>query len=229
MKTRSAIFSAILFVTVFAIGLHAEAAKRQAPATDTTTRNPFDSFQSFSATLNGGIGRDHDRPIFRRGNLLRADFGTAYRITDLQKLKMWGVQNNDCSEFAMPDAGAYPFSAYHDFKIERAMTDQKETVDGHSCKIEDVTFTDPNVTSVVIKMKLWEAEDLEGFPIKIEAESNGRKMSIAYKDVSLKPPDAKLFRRPARCVVGPQPGQKNTVPLDSSKIAPQSQQKSTAP
>jgi hypothetical protein len=228
MKTRSSILSAICFTVALAIGLHAETPIKQVDASETSRRNPFDSFRSFSATMDGGIGQDHGRQIYRLGNLLRADFGSSYRITDLQKLTMWGVQSNDCAEFAMPDAGAYPFSAYHDFKIERSMTEQKENIDGHVCAIENVTFTDPNAAPVVIKMTLWEAEDLDGFPVKIEAEANGRQMSIAYRNVSLKPPDTKLFRRPAKCGSGPRAGQKDTVTLQAPTSSPQARQKTTA-
>ncbi len=228
MNTRLSILFAICFTVALAIGLHAETPPRQVGASETRLRNPFDLFRSFSATMDGGIGQDHDRQIYRLGNLLRADFGDSYRITDLQKLTMWGVQRNDCAEFAMPDAGAYPFTAYHDFKIDRAMTEQRETIDGHACAIENVTFTDPSGSPVVIKMKLWEAEDLDGFPVKIEAEANGRRMSIAYRNVSLKPPDAKLFRRPAKCGTGPQASQKDTVTVQAPKSSSQARQKSAA-
>jgi hypothetical protein len=189
-------------------------------------RNPFDEFRTFSATMNGGIGGDHDRKLYRLGNLMRADFPDSHRITDLQKLTMWGVQGDSCSEFAMPDAAAFPFSAYHDYKVERSVTAEKETVDGHVCAIENVTFTPSNGMPVVIKMKLWEAEDLQGFPVKIEAESNGRKMNIAYTNVSLKAPDAKLFQRPTKCAAGLKPGQKGTIKLDAPKTAPKQPQKS---
>ena len=65
-------------------------------------------------------------------------------------------------------------------------------------------------------MKLWEAEDLRGFPVKIEAEVNGRPLRpLHYSDVSFEPPDPKLFHHPAKCTEGPQAGQKGTV-----KVAP---------
>jgi len=52
-------------------------------------------------------------------------------------------------------------------------------------------------------MKLWEAEDLQGFPVKVEVNvvSNGNKFTLNYSNVSLKAPDAALFKSPAKCSV----------------------------
>lgn len=226
MNVWSCKLAGICSIVALTICLHGQTQQKvDAQSGGAGARNPFDGFRSFSATMNGGIGGDHDRKIYRLGDLMRADFDDSYRITDLQKLTMWGVQRATCSEFAMPDAAAFPFSAYHDHKVARSPTAEKETVDGHVCAIENVTFTPSNGMPVVIKMKLWEAEDLEGFPVKIEAEANGRRMNIAYTDVSLKAPDAKLFQHPAKCASGPQPGQKGTIRLDAPKTAPKQPQK----
>jgi hypothetical protein len=50
-------------------------------------------------------------------------------------------------------------------------------------------------------MRLWEAEDLKGFPIKIEVHNSitNRTLTISYSDVSLEPPDPKLFVRSEKC------------------------------
>jgi hypothetical protein len=193
-------------------------AKPSPPATDAVAKNPFDSFKTFSATLNGGIGRDHDRKIFRSGNLMRMDFADSYRITDLEKQTTWGVYPHSCRQFSAPDAGSYPFSSYRDFKVERALTTEKETVDGHTCSIENVTFTPSGSQPFAIKMKLWEAEDLQHFPIKIAVEATGptgkagSKMEILYTDVNLNAPDANLFKHPANCEPDSAPGQQTAQP-----------------
>ncbi|MFY9560313.1 MAG: hypothetical protein WAQ52_08785, partial [Terriglobales bacterium] len=51
----------------------------------------------------------------------------------------------------------------------------------------------------------YEAEDLNGFPLKIDVENPAThaKFTINYSGVSLEPPDAKLFERPAKCAVDP--------------------------
>jgi hypothetical protein len=111
----------------------------------------------------------------------------------------------------MADAGDFPFFGLKDFRVEQnpneTAADGKETVDGHSCKLENLRFVNSrNASPITIEMKLWEAEDLEGFPIKIEAHNlgTGRRFTISYSNVSLQPPDPKLFAHPTKCVEGTQ-------------------------
>jgi hypothetical protein len=63
-----------------------------------------------------------------------------------------------------------------------------------------VLITEETVPTT-FKMKLYRAEDLSGFPLKIDVENpaNRAKFTISYSNVSLEPPDAKLFERPAKC------------------------------
>ncbi|MGH9641447.1 MAG: hypothetical protein ACRD3Q_03395 [Terriglobales bacterium] len=212
MKLRSAVVMLLAPILAAAAGAQ-NYAKTSWSAPAAATRNPFDAFRNFSATLNGGIAQDHDRKIYRSGNLMRLDFGGSYRITDLEKSTTWGVDPHSCAQFALPDAGTFPFSAYRDFKVERTMTEEKETVDGHPCAIELVTFTPTDGRPLLVKMKLWEAEDLDRFPIKIEVEpsdADGRprsKVTVTYTDVNLSPPEASLFKHPARCTVGLKAGE----------------------
>jgi hypothetical protein len=42
-------------------------------------------------------------------------------------------------------------------------------------------------------MKVWEAQDLKGFPIKIEMQTSRGPMTVEYKDVSFSDSDASLF------------------------------------
>ena len=178
-----------------------EAAKPAHKHKEVQTQNPLISdFKFFSANVTGGIAQDHDRKIYRSGNLMRLDFEDSYRVTDLDTLKMWGVTGKQCMEFSRPDAGTFPFSAYHDFRAERSPTNEEETVDGHVCKIENVTFTPRDDQPVVVKVKLWEAKDLNGFPIRIDVDSGPfGKTTSAYTTVSLEAPDPKLFQHPAKC------------------------------
>jgi hypothetical protein len=228
MKFELAIV-ALSVLLLSASALQAQNAPLVAPPV-TRGGNPFDSFRYFSATLNGGITRDTNRRIYRSGNLIRLDFDGSYRITDLEKVMTWGVDPHACVQIALPDAGTFPFSAYRDFKVERALTAEKETVDGHLCAIENVTFLPPDSRPLVVKMKLWEAEDLDRFPVKIEVEPTdpaGRpieKVTLTYSNVSLRPPDEGLFQHPPNCTMGAQPGSKGTLnlrpPAGLSKPAP---------
>jgi hypothetical protein len=180
--------------------------------------NPFAEFREFSAIINGGLGDDHDRRIYRSGDLMRLDFDDDYRVTDLKNLTMWAVKQRQCVVLLAPDAGTYPFSAYRDHKIERSPTEEREVIDGHMSRIENVTFTPNDGGPLVVKMKLWEAEDLNGFPTKVEVDAGrGRPpLTIRYSNVSVKPPDPALFRRPANCTTGPQPPNKGTGALPAA-------------
>lgn len=178
-------------------------------------RNPLISeFKTFSANVTGGIARDHDRKIYRSGKWMRVDFDDSYRVNDLDTLKMWSVGANRCVEFNRPDAGSYPYSAYHDFKVERTATQEEETIDGHVCKIEILTLTPRDDRPIVATMKLWKAKDLDGFPIRIDVEDGGQTYTSTYTNVSLSAPDPKLFQHPVKCTAGLRPGQKGVVSLD---------------
>jgi hypothetical protein len=95
---------------------------------------------------------------------------------------------------------------------------EEETVDGHVCKIESLTLTPRDDRPIVAKVKLWEAEDLDGFPIRIDVEEGGQTFTSTYTNVSLRAPDPKLFQHPAKCTPGLQLGQKGVVKLDKSAM-----------
>jgi outer membrane lipoprotein-sorting protein len=192
-----------------------------------TAQSPFDAFQRFSATLNGGLGRDTNRKIYRSGKLMRFEFPDHYRIADMEAKSVWLMYPKRCSKFPMLDPGVFPFS--RKFRVEQSSTSEsKETVDGHTCKIEDMallSYEDPAHTT--FKMKLYRAEDLSGFPLRIDVENpmNHAKFTITYSDVSLEPPDAKLFERPAKCnssILTPltQPGSKPKPAKPAAKAPP---------
>ena len=191
-------------LTVFAFSIALSAQVRPADSSAAVPfwqrQNPFDALTSFSATLNGGMGLDHNRKIYRSAHLMRLQFEDFYRITDLNTLTTWDIHPDSCVKINMPDAATYPFSAFRDFRVERLSTEEKESVDGHVCRIENVTFSLNDASPLIVKMKLWRAEDLGGFPIRIEADSMGKTIKLSYTDVSLQPPDPKLFARPAKCL-----------------------------
>lgn len=217
--------------------LHSEAQEKKKPVTkEPENQNPLaTNFKYFSANVTGGIANDQGRKIYRSGNWMRLDFDGEYRLTDLKTLKMWGVGRDRCFAFARPDAGTFPFTAYHDFNAERSMTQEEETVDGHLCKIENVTFTPRDGGPLVVKMKLWEAKDLQGFPIKIVVDTGMRHpITSTYTNINLTPPDPKLFQHPTKCTMGPQPGQKGTVaiprqPAKSDTTVPEKGQTPSTP
>ncbi len=190
---------------VFGVNTRAQNREKPAaqPVANQSADGPFAAFQQFSATLNGGLGRDTNRKIYRSGKLMRFDFPDHYRVSDLDTRSSWLVYPKSCSKVPMLDPGVFPFS--RKFRVEQSSTiegkETKETVDGHTCKIEDVVLVAEGPIPTTFKMKLYRAEDLIGFPLRIDVGNpmNHAEFTINYSNVSLEPPDAQLFKLPAKC------------------------------
>jgi len=178
-----------------------QAEEKPAKPAPANTQNPLAPFTHFSATMTGGLLKDEPRKIYRSGNLLRVDLDNKFHVTDLVRNSTWAVHPERCSHVGGPDVRSYPFSVLNNYKVERSPSDEKEkeTIDGHVCKIERATFSSKEDRPIVVKMKLWEAEDLKAFPVKIEISSSTRTITVTYKDVNLDPPDPNLFKIPAKC------------------------------
>jgi hypothetical protein len=129
----------------------------------------------------------------------------AYFITDLNTGETYGILETGCIHDDHPYVRAIPFhlAGKADATVTRASAG-KETVDGHSCQIEDVTVSSPMLPNPQ-KMRLWEAEDLQGFHVKIEfVLPGGHGPIIHYKNVVLGPQDPTLFFHPKSCQPLPQ-------------------------
>ena len=174
-----------------------------APSGATSSANaqyPLDAFKNFSAVMIGSIvGDETESHIYRLGHLIRTEVAGSYAVTDLTKGDTYGISPKGCLHDTHPAYRVFPFyvgGSGH--KVERVPSG-KETVDGHSCVIEDVTVTSTGRPRP-LQLRLWEAEDLQGFPIKIQIiKSFGHDQIIRYKDVVLAPPDAALFKHSVHC------------------------------
>ena len=148
---------------------------------------------------------DRESHVYRSGKLMRSEGaeGRNFLITNLITQDTYGVANTGCLHDRHPYVRAIPFSFTGlDVKMERTAGGQ-ETVDGHSCKIEDVSLNSPKLPNP-IKLRLWEAEDLQGFPVKIEfVRIGGHDPVIHYKNVVLGPQDPTLFIYPKTCEPAP--------------------------
>ncbi len=173
-------------------------AQKKAKPVAAGVESPFAPYTHFSATMSGGLLKDEPRKIYRSGNLFRIDLDGRYHITDFASDSTWSVRPDRCTHVSGPDVHSYPFSAYRGFEVERLPSEDKETVDGHPCKIETVTFTSKE-DEVKVKLKLWKAQDLQGFPVKIEVAHPSRTITVNYTNVALDKPDAALFKIPAKC------------------------------
>lgn len=72
-----------------------------------------------------------------------------------------------------------------------------ETIDGHPCRIENVMVT--QLDGSKIESKVWEAQDLQGIPVKIESHIGDITLSAVYRDISQGNPDQALFMVPEKC------------------------------
>jgi hypothetical protein len=164
-------------------------------------QNPFEAHKQFSATVvvtgspMAGHNPQGDMKVYRLGDKMRTDLGSmGYSVTDLSQHTMYMVMAQGmCMQ--MPLHGQQnPFAEQGTVERTPAGSD---TVDGRSCKVENVTVIPQNGTPV--KMKVWEADDLHGFPIKVETQTSRGLVTVMYKNVSFDTPAASLFTHPDNC------------------------------
>ncbi len=204
----------------------APASATHSTAASQPSQFPLDPFKEFSAITTGGPvpGTDDEIYIYRSGDLMRmeANEGKSFQITDLRKQETHGLAKSGCVEYKFAYVRAYPFSlSTPGNKFERVPVG-KETVDGHVCQVEDIIVTLAN-SPAHPQFRLWEAEDLQGFPVKIETKMH---RIIRYKNIVLGPQDPTLFIFPNQCQVmnreekGSSPARgkpKAATPLGNSK------------
>lgn len=110
-------------------------------------------------------------------------------------------------------------------KVERTDAGTEE-FEGHKCKVETVVATaaDGKTTS----LKVWEAEDLKGVPVKIAVKTQlGEGLVAVYRDIKFESVSPELFSPAYKCVpyekigqvappekqlIPPKPGKKQPVP-----------------
>jgi len=184
---------------------------------------PLDAFTDFSALMIGSQLPNDEResPVYRSGKWMRTQLteGDSYLVTDLTKFETYGISpDGQCIHDPHITFRDFPFVLLRpgvSFTIERAASGQ-ELIDGHSCHVEDVTVSSPQLPNP-LKMRFWEADDLSGFPVKIEVlRRRGLNSTIRYKNVVLGPQDKKLFRHPETCEALPQPSQKRSQPAEDT-------------
>jgi hypothetical protein len=175
---------------------------------------PFDEFPEFSAIMTGSLqARDkRETYMYRADNLLRTSgpLEKAFFLTDLKTQVAYSMSSLGCVKDGHPYFRSWPFIAARPGHRSERVPVGKETLDGHVCQIEDVTISGSDLV-VPTKLRFWEAEDLHGFPIKVEdLNSKGNRM-VLFSDVSIGPQDPTLFIYPKDCEGRlPQPGDKGT-------------------
>jgi hypothetical protein len=171
-------------------------------------QNPFDSIKTFSATFvisgmssKASAGRGEAK-IYRSGTKIRTTLpgGAGYSLIDTAEHTSYMVIGAGMCMQMTAQGQENPFAQAADTTVERSSAGT-DTVDGHACKVENLTVT-PHTgprAGQSTSMKVWEAQDLHGFPIKVETQTSHGPMTIEYKDVSLAEPDPSLFTHPENC------------------------------
>jgi hypothetical protein len=191
------------------------------PATDGF---PFDKFPEFSAIMVGSVltGDEREAHIYRSDDLLRMQGteGLGYFLTDLKSLETYGLTRLGCMSDPHLYFRAFPFSAVRPGRKVERVAEGKESVDGHMCQVETVTVSSGDL-AMPIKLKFWEADDMQGFPVKVQILNRVGQGTIHYKDVVIGPVDPTLFVRPQHCVAGlPQPPKKRGKGAKTKQAAP---------
>jgi len=145
---------------------------------------------------------DVDRYIYRSGKLMRMQGDASvpeYYITDLTKQQSHEVSIRGCLQTTSAYKLSFPFFVSGPGVTYDHIPIGEETVDGHQCQVEDVIIHSPK-NPVVVHFRFYEADDLQGFPVKIEnRREHAYPWVIHYKDVRLGPPDPSLFLIPDKC------------------------------
>lgn len=205
IRLTSVILMLNITLVCMALAQTPAAAGRSSVAPSATTY-PLDAFTRFSAIMIGsrvepGEGAEEGH-IYRSGKLLRMeDPGRrGYYITDVTTGETYAMSASGCMHDTHPFIRVFPFNAASKpgVTVTRANSG-KETINGRSCQIDEVTVSSPTFASP-LRMNFWEADDLQGFPIKIEFRlPGGHDPIIRYKNVVLGPQDSTLFIHPESC------------------------------
>jgi len=143
-----------------------------------------------------------DRYIYRSGGLMRMqadDSLPSYYVTDLATQESHFVSSRACLKMEFLYKRSFPFGLSGSGYTYDLIPIGEETVDGHHCHVEDVMVHSPK-NPVVMHFRLYEADHLQGFPIKIEnRRQSAYAWVIRYNDVILKPQDPSLFIFPEKC------------------------------
>lgn len=179
-------------------------------------QNPFEAVKEFSATMNGGlIGPPSDGKIYRSGDLMRVDLPTEYMVTDLSTNATFAVlySTGFCLEGSVQPGRTFPFSFARNAHLVQSERGE-ERIDNHPTTIEEVTITPEG--RLELKLTVWEAKDLQGFPIKMRRAASGvvgsKDREVLYTEVHLGPPDPSLFLKPKDCGAAPKaPGSPSPI------------------
>ena len=163
------------------------------------------TFPDFSATqVFPSSKADLTMKVHRSGSSVMVERGPAIStlyVTDDRKvynLTKYPDQSHQCVSMKPEQAKMLPSPLeLIQGKILKRTSGGTEVFEGHTTKIESVVVARPD--GKTIESKVWEAEDLQGVPLKIESHLEDVTLRAVYRDVVLGTPDKARFTVPDRC------------------------------
>jgi hypothetical protein len=153
--------------------------------------------------------------------IYRPDDDLAYNLLQTNTPKPVCIQMKTRQVTMLPR----PMQLISGTKVERTDAGTEE-FEGHKCKIETVvvTATDGKTTS----LKVWEAEDLKGVPVKIAVKTKlGQGIVAVYRDIKFESVSPELFNPGFKCITPEKMGQ--VAPAENELTPPKRSKKEPAP
>jgi len=129
------------------------------PAPRETTEYPLDKFQQFSALMTGGRvpGSNWEGHVYRSGSLMRIQApppARSYFVVDMAKPEEHGLSISGCLKMPYLHSRTFPFFlSGPGFKYEISPVGE-DTVDGHPCRVEDITAHGPKNPTYVFRFRM---------------------------------------------------------------------------
>ena len=135
----------------------------------------------------------------------KAFAGSAAQLKEMGMDKMISIDRPDTKETLViyPGMGAYTnmkleetggSASEEDYKVQLTELDH-ETVDGHACVKNKAVVSDKEGNRH--ESTVWNASDLNKFPVKIEQTEDNTLITISFKNVKLVKPEATQFDPPS--------------------------------
>lgn len=140
-----------------------------------------------------------------KGEAIPAAAAAQMKSMGMDKMVMISRPDKKVNYIIYPGVQAYVEMAIQDPEVDKPASEfkmeateiGKETLGGHDCVKNKVVVTDKDGGKH--QSTVWNATDLNKFPVKIEQSEGGTSSTMTFKDVKLSKPDAKQFDPPADC------------------------------
>jgi len=187
--------TALLAFVMLSLGIHVSAQNAESSW----------KFSDFSATQVFHTSKyDISMKVYRSGSSVRVERTSAIATlympasNSVYNLTEYPDGSHQCVVMRPDQAKMLPspLELLNGTKVKRSSAGT-EVVDGHKCTVEIASVTRSD--GKTIESKVWEAEDLDGVPVKIESQLAEAKLTAIYRDIVLGTPDKALFTPPSKC------------------------------